>query len=180
MNSVYTVRSARLEDVEVLPEIEKSAARAFLQIPELAWIADDDIISADQHKIFAENRASWVAQYEPEQKQVGFLCASIIDGQMHIEEIAVCMEHQQKGVGRLLIEQAYRAARERGLKALTLTTFIHVPWNAPWYTHLGFKQIPFEHLPHRLRMILLKEQEHGLVLSQRCAMIRQVNRGTAQ
>lgn len=42
----------------------------FLQIPELAWIADDQIISAAQHQAFAATGLSWLAQAD--EHPVGF------------------------------------------------------------------------------------------------------------
>ena len=48
---MITVRPARAEDAEALPQIEQSAGESFLAIPELAWLADGDNISAERHRV---------------------------------------------------------------------------------------------------------------------------------
>jgi hypothetical protein len=43
------IRAATLEDAQFLPEIERSSGEAFRAVPDLAWIADDAVMSAEQH-----------------------------------------------------------------------------------------------------------------------------------
>jgi len=50
------LRATTLADTAALPAIERSASQRFLQIQELAWIADDQIISVAQHQAFAWRR----------------------------------------------------------------------------------------------------------------------------
>ncbi|MBW8907503.1 MAG: hypothetical protein JF620_00445, partial [Mesorhizobium sp.] len=45
-----TIRPARPDDAEALPAIEQSAGLAFRAIPELAWLADGDNASPEQHR----------------------------------------------------------------------------------------------------------------------------------
>ena len=42
------------------------------------------------------------------------------------------------GLGRLLVKAVLAAAEERGYRAVTLRTYAHVPWNAPFYLSCGF------------------------------------------
>ena len=44
----------------------------------------------------------------------------------------------RKGIGAALIGQVAGYLRQRQMPALYLTTFTHVPWNAPFYARLGF------------------------------------------
>jgi hypothetical protein len=53
------------------------------------------------------------------------------------------------------------------LRALTLTTFRHVAWNAPFYARYGFVELPADS-DGRLKAILIRETAHGL--PNRCAM----------
>jgi hypothetical protein len=45
---------------------------------------------------------------------------------------------------------------------LTLTTFRAVPWNFPFYTHLGFVEIPRETLRPELAALVSEEADRGL------------------
>ena len=46
-----------------------------------------------------------------------------------------------EGLGALLIEHVDGWAREQRLDGLSLTTFVEVPWNAPYYERLGFRRL---------------------------------------
>ena len=153
-----TLRSTTLAETAALPAIERSAGQRFLLIPELAWIADDQTISADQHRAFVAAGMSWLAQVD--EHPVGFLVA----------ELSLHLEWQGKGIGRRLIGYVAEQAREKGYTSLTLTTFRDVPWNAPLYARLGFEMLADETLPALLRQKREDEAAHGQTYELRCAM----------
>lgn len=74
------------------------------------------------------------------------------------------------GIGRALVEQAKAWAVSKGLEALTLTTFVHIPWNRPLYEHLGFRVLSQAELGPRLQELRDAEARHGLALDLRVAM----------
>lgn len=78
--------------------------------------------------------------------------------------------HQGRGVGRALLAHAADWARARGLTALSLTTFRHVPWNAPFYASFGFREWDPAEAPASIRQALNYEAAKGL--KDRCAMVR--------
>ncbi len=41
----------------------------------------------------------------------------------------------------MMLEQVIKTARQAAYPAVTLTTFRDVPWNAPFYTRLGFSML---------------------------------------
>ncbi len=51
----------------------------------------------------------------------------------------------------MLLERVIESARQMGYPAVTLTTFREVPWNAPFYTRLGFAMLDELTLPAGLR-----------------------------
>ena len=163
-----TLRATTLADTAALPAIERSAGQRFLLIPELAWIADDQIISAAQHQAFAAAGMSWLAQVDDH--PVGFLVGEKQGSSLFIAELSLHLEWQGKGIGRRLIEYVAGQAREKGYTSLTLTTFRDVPWNAPWYARLGFEMLADETLPAKLRQKREEEAAHGLAFESRCAM----------
>lgn len=91
-----------------------------------------------------------------------------------IEQISVLPVHQGLGVGQALLERVRAWAAERGLTAMTLTTFADVPWNAPLYLHLGFRVLDEDDVGPQLREVRDSETAHGLDPMKRVCMVRAV------
>ncbi|OXU34988.1 GNAT family N-acetyltransferase [Enterobacter cloacae] len=161
-----TVRPTRPGDVTALPAIERAAGERFRDYPELAWLAEGDVISAEQHLDYAERGLSWLAVAN--ELPVGFILAETHVSSLFIVELSVHLDWQGKGIGRRLIACVADQARKRGLASLTLTTFRDVPWNAPFYARLGFEMITT--LTPELREKREEETAHGLAYDARCAM----------
>lgn len=160
----WTVRLAEIADADELPQLEFSAGQRFRTIPHLSWLADGDDMPADRHRGYIEQGTEWVALSKTGEL-VGFLAAELIDHDLHVWQLAVRADVQNRGIGRRLIETATAFAHDRGLRSLTLTTFLDVPWNAPWYSRLGFEISPDD---ERLAALVRIENERGL--PSRCAM----------
>ncbi len=60
-----------------------------------------------------------------------------------------------------LLGHAASLAAADGLPALTLTTFAHVPWNAPYYVRCGFRVLDDAELTPGLRAIREREASLG-------------------
>ncbi|MEP9091767.1 GNAT family N-acetyltransferase [Enterobacter cloacae] len=161
-----TVRPTRPGDVTALPAIERAAGQRFRDYPELAWLAEGEVISAEQHLDYAERGLSWLALANDQ--PVGFILAELHVSSLFIVELSVHLDWQGKGIGRRLIACVADQARKRGLASLTLTTFRDVPWNAPFYARLGFEMITT--LTPELREKREEETAHGLAYDARCAM----------
>jgi GNAT superfamily N-acetyltransferase len=168
----YAVRMATHRDAPCLPDIERSAGRAFLALPDLAWIASDDVQSEALHIELIDTGAVWVV-VDATDAPVGFLNGRRLGDAFHILEISVRSELQGQGLGRVLISEAANWARAEGFLTLTLTTFLDVPWNAPFYERLGFRTLTPDELTDALRGILETEAKNGL--RGRCAMERRIN-----
>ena len=161
-----TVRPTRPGDVTALPAIERAAGQRFRDYPELAWLAEGEVISVEQHLDYAERGLSWLALANDQ--PVGFILAELHASSLFIVELSVHLDWQGKGIGRRLIACVADQARKRGLASLTLTTFRDVPWNAPFYARLGFEMITT--LTPELREKREEETAHGLAYDARCAM----------
>ncbi|MDX8524662.1 GNAT family N-acetyltransferase [Mesorhizobium sp. MSK_1335] len=166
---MITIRPARGDDAEALPQIEQSAGEAFRAIPELAWLADGDNVSVERHRALIAAGACWIAA-DDQDRPVGLLSAGIEGDALHIWELDVHLDRQGRGIGRALLQQAIDGARRRGLAAITLTTFRDVAWNAPFYQRCGFRILKPSELDERLARLLHDEAAHGLPTDQRCAM----------
>lgn len=155
-------------DTAALPAIERSAGQRFLTVPELAWIADDRIISVDEHRAWVRAGMSWLAEVNG--LPVGFLLAEAQAESLYIAEFSLHLDWQGKGIGRQLLNEVIQWASEQGYAGVTLTTFRHVPWNAPLYRRMGFEILEEDTLPAALRQKRDEETAHGLAYESRCAM----------
>ncbi|WP_231571304.1 MULTISPECIES: GNAT family N-acetyltransferase [Xenorhabdus] len=128
---MFTIRQTQTSDVSQLPAIEYSAAQLFRFIPDLAWIADGHVQTEQQHLDYTAQDNSWVALEK--RKPIGFILVKPLDDGLHIVELSVYGDWQRKGIGKSLIETVIQVAKQRKLQFVTLTTFRHVSWNAPFY-----------------------------------------------
>lgn len=164
-----SVRPAQIADAAYFPSIERSAGTLFETVPELAWLAAAPDRSVPQYRALISEGLSWTA-VTPEGHRAGFLSSALAESEIHIWELAVSRPYQRKGIGGALLGEAVAEARNRGLAAITLTTFGDLPWNAPFYARNSFTILPDEEITARLRAVLDQESAQGLPLDRRRAM----------
>jgi GNAT superfamily N-acetyltransferase len=122
---------------------------------------------------YARDGQCWVAPDEAGDP-LGYVIVDRVDGNAHVEQVSVRPDHQGVGVGRALIEHVVAWAADKGLPAVTLTTFADVPWNAPLYRHLGFRVLADDEIGPELRVVRETEAAHGLDPATRVCMRREV------
>ena len=105
----------------------------------------------------------------------GFLSAEQFGSELHIGEVSVARLYQGQGIGRRLIDTAQAHAERLACTALALTTFRHVPWNAPYYERLGFRILGELAPKSRLHRLLAQEFTSGFAPESRCAMRKKVS-----
>ena len=108
-----------------------------------------------------QKKLLWVALAQ-EASPVGYAFVQLIDNAALLAQMDVHPRHMRKGIGRALIGQIADCLRGRNVSALYLTTFTHVPWNAPFYGKLGFVALREADAPAFLRDILAEERNNGL------------------
>jgi len=161
-------RRGTLVDVPHLENVERDAAAIFpvsALPPSLAPLAKEAFIEG------ISNGLLWVAE-TVEGVIVGFLMARREGSSLHVLEMDVLPEYGRQGVGTKLLLDACEIAAAQRLRFITLTTFEHFPWNAPFYAKRGFSSVPadpsaFPHLAAALRY----ESEQGL--ERRIAMMKE-------
>ena len=89
----------------------------------------------------------------------GFACVDVVDGVAHLWQLSVHPSWGRQGIGRALIEAVCDWASSNGYPAVTLTTFRDVPWNAPFYSRLGFRTL--DEFPPGLAAIREHEKDLG-------------------
>ena len=166
----HPIRAARTGDLAALVEIERAAGETFRPLG-MDVVADDDSGSAEALLPYVEDDRVFVA-VDAADRPVGYVLIDVVDGAAHVEQVSVHPDDARRGIGRELIERAAAWARGHGIRSLTLTTYVEVPWNGPYYERLGFRYLaPDEETPG-LRAIRAHEREHGLDAWPRACMIR--------
>ena len=160
MGKEYRIEPAKKEHLNALPPIERAAAEIFPDnmIPEEV---KDYVLSLAELAVAQTEQRLWVA-LDPNSHPVGFAMASISEETAMLAEIDVHPDHQQKGLGRALVQTVMRWARDEGFPHISLTTFSNVPWNAPFYAQMGFRRLTRTELTDDLASILKNEEQHGL------------------
>ncbi|QLY29695.1 GNAT family N-acetyltransferase [Nocardia huaxiensis] len=164
------IRLATAADLPALQKIEIAAGEPFRELG-MTEIAEDDPPAIETLEVYRAAGRARVATDESDQP-VAYLIHETVDDSAHIAQISLLPEYARRGIGRALIEDLAERARARELAALTLTTFVEVPWNAPYYARLGFRALEPAELTPALRRIRARETELGLDRWPRIAMRR--------
>ncbi len=164
------MRAGKREDLAVLQQIELAAQSVFPPAdlpPNIARpTRAEELVRAIDAGLL------WVAQ-DGRHGPVGFIACEAVDSALHILEMDVTPSHARRGIGTtLLLHMIAEAERIPAVRAITLTTFVHLPWNAPFYASNGFQPVAgggsFGHLVRALA------QERARGLRNRVAMVRDV------
>ncbi|MFN8021850.1 MAG: GNAT family N-acetyltransferase [Acidimicrobiales bacterium] len=174
MHDGYRMRLATTADIEAMRDVERDAGRRFLEFPaetKLHEIADDDPPAADVLEAHIDNEAAWVV-VDALDAVVGYAVASMIDDDAHLDQVSVRCDHQGHGIGTALIDEVCRWAASLDFGAITLTTFRDVPFNGPYYEHLGFVVVPERSCGEELQSLRDHERFIGLDVQPRVVMRR--------
>ncbi|KAM3090888.1 GNAT family N-acetyltransferase [Phormidesmis sp. 146-35] len=127
LESGYHIRSARAEELLLLS----------------AFLVDADPLPLEVVQQQFQAGRVWVAvdQYEA---VVGYAIACEVDGTLYLQQIDVTPEHGQRGIGSALVNTVCAWAKQQGYAIVWLSTFRDIPWNAPFYSKLGFRNFLME------------------------------------
>lgn len=134
-------------------------------------VAEDEPPSLATLRGYAGDGRAWVRADDAD-RPLAYLLADVVDGCAHLEQVSVHPDAAGAGHGRVLVEHLVAWARGRGLPAVTLTTYVDVPWNGPYYRRLGFRPLDPAGFTSGLREIRRHEAAHGLDRWPRCVMRR--------
>jgi GNAT superfamily N-acetyltransferase len=90
---------------------------------------------------------------------LGFVALGTTDGEPYLEQVSVRTRAMRRGVGRALLARAVDWAKARKARNLWLTTYAHLPWNAPWYSRCGFEPVPEQECGADVRAHLAEQRE---------------------
>jgi ribosomal protein S18 acetylase RimI-like enzyme len=163
----YAIRLALAADVEAIPRIERAAARRFAP-----WGLDALFASTVTPRLVVEEARlrGHLLVAACADDVIGFAMLSRVDWHASLDEIHVVPEHGRRGVGTALVREVIATARREGRGRLTLATMRDVPFNAPWYRRLGFRDLAPEELGPGLRTAMRRELAGGLPISERVVL----------
>ena len=162
-----TIRLAEQEHLAEIPKIELAAATMF---------SEADLPAGLRYKVThisflkeaLERDCLWVALHED--RPVGFAAASIVDGAGYLDELAVRPKFGRQGIGTRLVSMVIEWARAENFPWLTLITYAHLAWNAPFYEKLGFRKMNSAEHGKELAGLIKEERRIGLNAAMRMAM----------
>ena len=166
------IRAARPEEIALLPQIENAADERYARVGLWLVIAmpPASIASLEQGR---RDSSLWVAT-SPLNRVVGFALMKFPGGTAWLDQLSVLDRWQGRGFGAALIDRTAERARELGHDALYLSTYLGVPWNAPFYERRGFSSVPRREWPRVFRLQFMAENSHGHPPWRRTIMQRRV------
>jgi predicted N-acetyltransferase YhbS len=137
--TAVTFRFAGPHDANAIRTIEFEAGQRFLSV-DMAGIADAPPMDLElvERKIAAREIIVAVAA---DATCAGFVMFEPQPTRIYVQELDVLTSHAGQRIGAALIEQVAQIARAQRLTQLILSTYREVPWNAPYYRRLGFRDI---------------------------------------
>ncbi len=167
LNSINIELACR-EHLSAIPAIELAAAAMFpeyyLPVEIRFLVTEDNLLHAAQ----SESRL-WVALTD-DRIPVGFAMADIVDGSAHLDEMDVIPDFGRQGIGTRLMQTLIDWARASEFPVVTLITFRHLPWNAPFYQKMGFVSMRSSELGDELASLVREEGAAGIDLRKRTCM----------
>jgi GNAT superfamily N-acetyltransferase len=163
-----SIKLAGSEHLSAIPAIELAASAMFpeadLPVEVRYLVIENQLLQEAQ-----SDARLWVALTD-ERTPVGFAMAGIIDGGAHLDEMDVVPDFGRQGIGTRLVRTIIDWARSDDHSELTLITFRHLPWNAPFYEKMGFKVMKSSEVGEELASLLQAESEAGIDVHKRVCM----------
>jgi ribosomal protein S18 acetylase RimI-like enzyme len=163
------IRPARGDELETLRQLEIAAGAPFRDLG-MDAVADDTPPSVVALAGALDRGGLWIL--EEDGQVAAYLVDDVVDGEAHLEQVSVHPRWARRGLGARLVEDLVRRATAAGRSAITLTTFVDVPWNGPYYARLGFRTLDEDELGPGLQAIRRAEIARGLDRWPRIAMRR--------
>lgn len=139
----------------------------------MAAVAGGELPTAEQLRVPAADGRLMVATLDGG-GPAGFVLTDWVDAHAYLDQVSVDPAFARRGLGQRLMAAAEHWGHQHGAAAMTLTTFVDVPWNGPYYRRLGWRELPVTELGPELAQIRQHEAALGLDTWPRTAMIKQL------
>lgn len=162
------IRLARPADLPDVRRVEMSAATVFIGT-HMDFAANDAPNAAADLLDAISRQLMWVASVDGD--IAGFVFAEPCAEGLYVRELSVAAPQQKRGLGAALMAMVVAAARARNDRQLILTTDRSLPWNAPFYTRIGFAIVEGDAIPATAQQRLARQYAEGFDPAHRCAMV---------
>lgn len=166
----YSISGVDADEIPDLIAIDLAASQLFAGT---GMLPDAELLDHVPADVFEAARPGGHVFAARDRKGVaaGFVLTSLRGDTLYLDQISVHPAHGRRGLGAALIRRVFQDAADRGLKTVTLSTFRDLPWNAPFYRTLGFRELPRKQLKDWMLEIEAR-QAAVMDVTKRCFMRR--------
>ncbi len=170
----YGVRFARPDELDALPAIEIAADIRFQATAHADLVASYPTTEIADFAEAQDRWSLWVAAGEGD-RPVGFaLNRTVGTSDLYVAQLSVHPAHAGNRLAARLLDRLAGYCGPRGLRRLTLTTFRDIPWNAPYYAQLGFRELTDLTGEPFLGRQISEQIQAGFSPASRVAMVREI------
>lgn len=166
----YSISGVAADEIPALIAIDLAASQLFAGTGLLPDAELLDHVPADVFETAILGGHLFVAR-DRKGVAAGFVLTSLRGDTLYLDQVSVHPERGRQGLGAALIRRVFEDAGDRGLKTVTLSTFRHLPWNAPFYRKLGFRELARKQMTGWMLEIEARQAE-VMDISKRCFMRR--------
>ncbi|MCJ8323849.1 MAG: GNAT family N-acetyltransferase [Rhizobiales bacterium] len=154
------IRNALLSDIDSCQQIEKSAAKRFLDSEDepIRAVAGGELLGTEMLISSVNDELCFVSEIN--QQAVGFIAISAYANSWYIEELSVVEHAQRQGVGNALLAYIKMLAEIKRIPSINLITFNNVAWNQPYYARKGYIAMPVERLSEQFLTLWQQDAQH--------------------
>lgn len=165
--SSISIRLAENKHLAEIPKIELAASAMYSAV-DLPQSVRYRVTDMPYLREALNDERLWVALHD--ELPVGFALASVLDDVGYLDELDVRPEFGRQGIGTRLVSTVVDWARAAEFPCLTLVTFRHLAWNAPFYEKLGFHGLDLSQHSAELTGLFEEERHIGINIANRVAM----------
>jgi GNAT superfamily N-acetyltransferase len=166
----YSISGVAADEIADLIAIDLAASQLFAGTGMLPDAELLDHVPADVFEAAVPGGNLFVAR-DRKGLPAGFVLTSLRGDTLYLDQVSVHPGHGRRGLGAALIRRVFQDAEDRGLKTVTLSTFRDLPWNAPFYRTLGFRELPRKQMTDWMLEIEARQAE-VMDVTKRCFMRR--------
>ena len=140
MSGRFRIRLATPREADQIAEIELGGVPQFQELPGFETAFTGFVARPEKYSALIEASHVFVGVNEVDWP-LGFCAVGALDDEAYLAELGVMRACQRQGLGSMLVDRACDWARENDYSSILLSTFLNVPWNAPFYAKRGFVRL---------------------------------------